>query len=370
MIPIFKPSYNEEELEVLKETLQSGWTGMGPKTREFEERFAEYIGVRHAVAVNSCTAALHLALMVMGVKGYEVIAPPITFISTIHAIFYNVATPVFTDIFPDTLNINVDEIKKNISPMTRAIVVVHYGGHPCDMDPILKIAKEHNIKVIEDAAHGCGGQYKGRMIGSLGDIACFSFHAVKNLSTGDGGMITTNDPEIFERLKRLRWLGINQDTWSRANKGRTYSWRYDVEEMGFKYTMNDIAASIGLVQLKKLDVNNEKRREIATRYNRAFSDLKWIETPIQRDYAKSAHHNYVIKTNRRDQLNEWLKDKGVSSSVHYIPCNQFEMYKGYGKATPIADQVWKRLLTLPLYPDLTEVDFNIIVESVRSFKTV
>ncbi len=367
-IPVFKPSYGKEELEALRDPIEKGWTGMGPKTREFEERFAEHIGVRYAVGMNSGTAALHLALMVMEMKGYEVITTPMTFISTNHAILYNQAVPVFTDIYPDTLNISVEEIEKNISQRTKAIMVVHYGGHPCDMDPILEIAREHNLKVIEDAAHGCGGKYKGRKIGSLGDIACFSFQAVKNLACGEGGMITTNDPKVYKRLKTLRWLGISRDTWTRTGNNEQYSWYYEVEEVGFKYHMSDISATIGLVQLKKLEEKNSRRREIVKKYNEAFANLDWIETPILRDYAKSACHNYVIKVSQRDELNEYLKKKGISTGVHYIPNNHYDIYKGFGKETPIAREIWKRLLTLPLYPDLTDEEFLRIVESVRKFK--
>lgn len=368
MIPLFKPSYGEEELEALREPLKTGWAGLGPKTEEFEERFAQYIGVRYAVGVNSGTAALHLALKVMGVEGYEVITTPLTFISTNHAILYNNAIPVFTDISPDTLNLDPDQIRRNITPRTKAIIVVHYGGHPCDMDPIMGIARSYGLKVIEDAAHGCGGEYKGRKIGSLGDIACFSFHAVKNLAIGDGGMITTNDDRIYERLKKLRWLGITKDTWARVGKDQRYSWRYDVEELGFKYHMNDIQAAIGLVQLRKLDKTNERRRGIVKAYNEALADLEWIETPTIKAYAKSACHNYVIKLEERDALGAYLHDRGISTGVHYIPNNHYRMYKGFGRPTPVADKVWKKLLTLPLYPDMTEEEFGKIVESIRAFK--
>jgi perosamine synthetase len=368
MIPVFKPSYGEEELEALKEPFQTGWIGLGPKTKEFEEKFAEYIRVKYAVATNSCTAALHLAMKVMRVEGYEVITTPLTFISTNHAIVYNNGIPVFADIYPDTLNINPDEIKKLITDRTRAIVAVHYGGHSCDMDLINEIAKKYNLVVIEDAAHGCGGEYKGQKIGSLGDIACFSFHAVKNLATADGGMVTTDVPEIHSRLLKLRWMGISKDTWAREENDKRYSWYYNVEEVGYKYHMNDINAALGLVQLKKLDMMNDRRREISEKYNKGFADLDWIETPVTKSYTKSAYHNYVIKAKERDRLNTYLQKKGISTGVHYIPNNHYQMYKNCRGQTPVCEEVWTKLLTLPLFPDLTDYEVDMIVEKVRGFK--
>lgn len=367
MIPVFKPSFGEEELEALRGPFQSGWIGLGPKTREFEERFAEYIGTKFAVALNSGTAALHLALKVIGIEGWEVITTPMTFISTNHAILYNNGIPVFADIEPDTLNIDPKEIKKQITSKTKAIIVVHYGGHACDMDPVLEIAKERNIWVIEDAAHGCGGEYKGQKLGSIGDIGCFSFHAVKNLSTGEGGMITTDDPELYGRLLKLRWMGISKDTWSREEKDKKYSWYYNVEELGFKYHMNDIPAAIGLVQLKKLEGMNRRRREITERYNRGLKGLPWLETPTVKPYAKSSHHNYVIKVEKRDQLNIYLQEKGISTGVHYIPNNHYEMYHQYRGETPIADSVWRTLLTLPLFPDLKDDEVDYIIQEIKEF---
>ena len=368
MIPVFKPSYGKEELEALKEPFGTGWIGLGPKTEEFEKKFAEYIGVKYAVATNSCTAALQLAMKMMGVEGYEVITTPLTFISTNHAIIYNNGIPVFADIYPDTLNINPDEIKKLITDRTRAIVVVHYGGHACDMDFINEIAKKHNLAVIEDAAHGCGGEYKDEKIGSLGDIACFSFQAVKNLTTADGGMITTDDPEIHGRLSKLRWLGISKDTWAREEKDRKYSWYYSVEEVGYKCHMNDVAAALGLVQLKKLDRMNDRRRQITEKYNKGLADLNWIETPTVKSYVKSACHNYVIKVEERDRLNIYLQKKGISTGVHYIPNNHYKMYKNCRGQTPVCEEVWKKLLTLPLFPDLKDSEVDMIIETVRRFK--
>jgi len=366
VIPVFRPSYGEEEFEVVREVMASGWVGLGPKTAEFEAKFADYIGVRFAVALNSGTAALHLALLVANVKGKEVITTPLTFISTNHAIVYNQAKPVFADIEPDTLNIDPKSVGRLITPNTAAIVCVHYGGHACRMDELLSLAKKHRLILIEDVAHGAGGEYRGRKLGSFGDFGCFSFHAVKNLATGEGGMITTDSEEAAERLRRLRWLGINRDTWSREGKAK-YSWQYNVEEIGFKCHMHDISAAIGIVQLRRLNEMNSLRAKWAAAYTADLKDIPWLETPVVQEGTRPAWHNYVIKTERRDELNLHLAQRDISTGVHYIPNNQYDMYRDCPGPTPVCDRVWQRLLTLPLYPDLTEADFEHIVSSIRQF---
>lgn len=368
MIPVFRPSYGREELKRVKKVLSSGWIGLGPRVAEFEKAFAEYTGVRHAVAVNSCTAALHLALMVMDVRDKEVITTPMTFVSTNHAILYNGGIPVFADIRPDTLCIDPAEVKKSITERTRAIIAVHYGGHACDMEALREARAGKEILILEDAAHACGGEYKGQKAGTLGDMACFSFHAVKNLATGDGGMITTNDDSAAERLRRLRWVGITKETWERERQEPfKYSWYYRVEELGFKYHMNDINAALGLAQLGKLDWMNRRRREISRMYTEGLSGVRGLGLPVVKDYALSACHNYVVKTEQRDGLNEFLAQKGISTGVHYIPNNQYDMYKKYGRPTPVAEKVWKTLLTLPLFPDLKKREIRHIIDSIRAF---
>jgi len=366
MIPVFRPCYDEEEAIAVQAVLKSGWAGLGPKTKEFEERFAQYIGVKYAVAVNSATAALHLALKVIEIEGYEVITTPMTFVSTNHAILYNRGIPVFADIEADTLNISPDSIKKLITDKTKAILLVHFGGYPCDMDEIGDIAHRYNLFVIEDCAHACGAEYKGRKVGSIGDLGCFSFHAVKNLATGDGGMITTNNERFYERLIRLRWLGITKDTWER-DKYSQYSWYYDVVEVGYKCHMNDIAAAIGIVQLSKLDRLNRKREELTNLYNSLLDGISEVKTPILKAGRKSAYHNYVVKAERRDELNIYLAGKGISTSVHYFPNNHYKIYENYKGDTPVSDNIWKKILTLPLYPDLEEKDIHFIVNKIRSF---
>ena len=368
MIPVFKPSFGNEELEALKEPFKTGWIGLGPKTKEFEEKFAQYIGTNYAAGMNSGTAALHLALKVMNIQGKEVITTPMTFVSTNHAILYNGGIPVFCDIEEDTLNIDASKIEGLITDKTAAIIVVHYGGHACDMDRVLEIAKKHDLRVIEDCAHACGGEYKGKKLGSIGDISCFSFHAVKNLATGEGGMVNTDDSEILAQLKKMRWVGISADTFSREEKdSKKYSWHYEVEDLGFKYHMHDITAAIGLVQLGKLERMNKRREEITKRYNAGLKDLTWLKTPVIKSYARPSYHNYVIKTEYRDRLNEYLKAKGISTGVHYVPNHHYKMYKKFRADVPVCEKIWKQILTLPLYPDLSDKEADMIIEEIGIF---
>ena len=366
-IPVFRPSYGDAEFEAVKAVMASGWVGLGPKTAEFEKRFAEYLGVRHAVALNSGTAALHLAMVAAGLgKGDEVISTPLTFVSTNHAILYVGARPVFADVEAATANIDPESVRRRITKKTRAVVCVHYGGRPCKMDALEAIAREHNLILIEDAAHGCGGEHRGRKLGTIGRFGCFSFHAVKNLATGEGGAIVTNDDAAAARLRKLRWLGISKDTWSRESKTQ-YSWYYTVEEVGFKYHMNDIPAAIGLVQLARLGEMNARREAWARRYDEALADLAWIERPIVEPDTRPDWHNYVIQTDHRDDLNAYLAERGVSTGVHYIPNNHYDMYKNCRGKTPVCERIWQRLLTLPLYPDLTDDDFRLIVAAIHDF---
>jgi perosamine synthetase len=368
MIQVFRPALGEEEYEAVKEVMKSGWIGLGPKTREFEEKFSEYVGAKYAIGLNSGTAALHLALVAYNLApGDEIIVPSLTFISTVHAIRYVGATPVFADVHEDTLCIDMSDVLRKITPRTRAVMPVHYGGHPCDLDELHEIADSKGILVIEDAAHAAGALYKGRRIGSISPATCFSFHAVKNLTMGEGGAIATDDARVNARVRMLRWVGINKDTWTRSSDLRTYGWYYEVEELGYKYHLSDIPAAIGIVQLQKLDRTNAKRAEIVKRYNRALSELPWISTPVKRAYVQSAYHNYVIKTDYRDQLNLYLREKGIATGVHYMPAHLHPIYKGVPATVPKTDILWRKLLTLPLYPDLTDDDMNYIIETIRSF---
>lgn len=382
VIQLFQPDYGQAEVVAVAAVLKGGWIGMGPKTQDFESKFAKYIGTGYAVALNSATAALHLALLVAGVgKGDEVIVPSLSFVSTAHAVVYVDAKPVFADVLKDTLCINPADIEKKITKKTKAIIPMHYGGHPADMDEILALAKKYQLQVIEDAAHACGAEYKGKKIGSISPLTCFSFHAVKNLATGDGGMITTNNRRYYERLKRLRWCGIDKSTWERSRpylKGGSslkrkygrYGWYYEVTDLGYKYHMNDIAAALGLVQLKKLDKNNQRRLKLVKRYNQALSVVKGITIPTERPYVKSAHHNYVIQTRWRDKINLGLKNcrPAIATGVHYLPIHLQPFYrKNYPKPSlPVTEKVWPNLLTLPLYPRLTYQQQDSVIKAIKA----
>ncbi len=368
MIPVFKPSYNNDEIKAVSTVLKSGWVGLGPKTEEFEKRFAKYLNVKFAVGLNSCSAALQLAFKVLDLpENSEVITTSMTFISTNHAILQNNLKPVFCDIEPDTLNIDAEKVEALITPKTKAILCVHYGGHACDMALLRKIAKKHKLFLIEDCAHATGGEYKGKKLGTFGDLACFSFHAVKNLATGQGGMIVTNNSSFNQRLRRLRWMGISKDTWKRSEIGSHYSWYYTVQEVGYLYYMCDIIAALGLVQLKKVDLLNRKRQKIGQIYRKAFKDIKGLEPLTIKDYAGTSQHNFVIKLENRDKFIEHLSKKGIATSVHYFPNHLYEIYKPYYKQLPVTEDVWRKIVTLPLYPDLKDKEIKHIISTIKDW---
>ena len=370
MIPVFRPFVGKEEVKAIAEVLNSRWIGLGPKTEEFEQKLAKYLDAKYVVATNSATAALHLALIVAGVKeNDEVISPSLTFISTNHVILYQKARPVFCDVREDNLCADVNDIVRKITPKTKAIIVVHYGGFAVDMDPLMEAARKKGICVIEDASHACGAEYKGKKLGTIGDINCLSFHAVKGLAMGDGGAVIVNNKRDADRLKKLRWMGINKDTWERADGGKKYSWYYDVEEVGFKYHMNDIAAAIGLVQLKKLDEIIAKKRRIFNRYNKLLKGIDWLETPREKPDEKSSFHNYCLKIKKgRNRLGEYLAKKGIATTVHYFPNHYYPMYKKYSCRLPVTEKIWKKILLLPMYPELKEKDLKYIAGNIKKFK--
>jgi perosamine synthetase len=366
MIQVFKPSTGKEEIEAVAEVLRSGWLGLGPKTTEFEKRFAQYIGANYAIGVNSCTSALDLALKLLSItKGDDVLVPTMTFVSTAHAVAYNLAIPIFCDIDERTLQIDIKEIEKKRTIRTKAVIPVHYSGRPCDMDKIKEAAG--GLAIIEDAAHACGAEYKGKKCGTLGDIGCFSFHAVKNLAMGDGGALTLNDKKMTQRAKRLRWVGIDKGTWDRTKLDKSYWWKYYVDEIGLKCHMNDIAASIGLVQLGKLEAMNKRRTEIAQMYTREFERITEIEVPVgdDKDF-KSSWHIYCVKCDKRDDLSVFLQSKGINTGVHYTPIHTYSCY-GNNPSLPVAEQVSERILSLPIYPDLSNDEVQYVIKTIKGF---
>jgi dTDP-4-amino-4,6-dideoxygalactose transaminase len=373
-IPFHKTYTTDDEIYEVTAAIKSGWTTMGPKTFAFEEDFRNFVGSGHAVAVNSGTAALHLALKVIGLSSSdEVIIPTMTFTATGEVVCYHGARPVIVDVDRDTHNISIKCIEKAISSKTRAIIPVHFGGQPCDMDEILEIAKKKGIFVIEDAAHAIPAAYKGRKIGTIGDLTCFSFYATKTLATGEGGMVTTENTDWTDRIRRLRLHGISKDAWNRYSKEG--SWYYEVIEAGYKYNMTDIQAGLGLAQLRKVEWMKERRREIAAKYTDAFKSLEGIITPTIKPGNDSAWHLYVIKLNlealniNRNEFIENLHGRGISTSVHFIPLHMHPFYReGYSldsKDFPGAEWLFERIISLPIYPGLNDSEVAYIVENVR-----
>lgn len=364
MIPLFRPSCSDLEIKYVTEVLRSGWWGTGPVTEKLEHHFAEYVGARHAVAVASCTAGLQLACQAVGVAGGEVITPALTFASTALAPMHAGASVRFGDIDEATLCLDWDEAAAGITGRTRAIIPVWHGGtvtRPPDLFqlPVLEAALA-GVPVIEDCAHAAGSARAGK----LGIAACWSFHAVKNLAAGDGGMITTNDAGLAARLRRLRWCGIDRSTWDREGASR-YAWEYDITEPGHKAQMNDITAAIALAQLERLPDMNEARRRIVRRYLDELAGLDWLRLPKWRD--DSSWHLFTVRVDagRRDRFIEHMRSRGVSAGVHYRPLNTFAIFPR--DPLPVTDRTWGTLVTLPLFPDLADADVDQVISAVRGF---
>lgn len=373
-IPFHLPEIGDEEVNSVVDTLRSGWLTTGAKAKAFETDFGAYVGASHAVAVNSCTAALHLALEAIGVReGDEVIVPTMTFTATAEVVHYLRAKPVLVDCEPDTLNVDPAKIEAAITPHTKAIVPVHFAGHPCDMKPILELARKHNLKVIEDAAHALPAKYDGKMVGAIGDITCFSFYATKTIATGEGGMATTQNEAWAQRMRMMSLHGISHDAWKRYTKEG--SWYYEVLSPGFKYNLTDIAAAIGIEQLKKADRFCAARKEIASIYDKAFADLPQIELPVTRDNVQHAWHLYVIKLNLkalgidRNRFVEELRAHEIGASVHFIPLHLHPYYRdelGYRKESfPVATEIFERIVSIPIYPKMGSAEVNRVIDAVR-----
>lgn len=380
-IQFHKPYITEEEINEVVDSLRSGWLTMGPKTVEFEEKLMEYIfkdspiplASRFAVSFNSCTAALHLALRSIDLKqGDEVIIPTNTFTATGEVVCYFNAKPVIVDVDKDTHNISIDSIRRAISPRTRAVIPVHFAGQPCDMDEIMEISRKHGIHTIEDAAHALPASYKGREIGTIGDMTCFSFYATKTLATGEGGLLTTSSRKWAEKIKILRLHGISKDAWKRYSREGT--WYYEVVEAGYKYNMTDIQAALGLAQLRKIEWMLERRRYIAQRYTEAFIGVTQIMVPYVKLDRTSAWHLYVIKLDLdslgidRAAFIEELKNRGIGTSVHFIPLHRHPFYRdAFGYAPdkfPNAEWLYERIISLPLYPGMTDNEIDYVIDNV------
>jgi len=366
------PSISTEETEEVVDTLSSHWITTGPKTQAFQSEFRDFVGAEAALALNSCTAALHTALVALGVgPGDEVITTPMTFCASVNVIEHVGATPVLADVEPDTLCISPGRIAAAVTPRTKCILPVHYAGHPCDMDPIMELATDNKLYVVEDAAHSLPARYRGRTIGTIGDMTAFSFYATKNLTTAEGGMLT-GSPELIDEARIISLHGMSRDAWRRYEKGG--SWYYEVVLPGFKYNMTDIQASIGLQQLKKLNSFQDRRRAAVRHYNDAFSQYPYFETPPQHPDVDHAWHLYALRLNLdtlridRAQFIEELKARNIGSSVHFIPIHVHPYYaKKYGYKAgdfPVAYSNYMRLMSLPLHPRLDDQDVADVIEAV------
>lgn len=371
-IPYALPFIEDEEIKEVIDTIQSNWLSKGPKTIQFEKAFSDYVHAKHAIGLNSCTAGLHIAQLAAGIgPGDEVITTPYTFVASANTIIHTGAKPVFVDIDPVTMNIDVNQIEAKITERTKAIIPVHFAGYPCDMEPLMEIAKKHNLIVIEDAAHAVYTQYKGKMIGSIGDYTCFSFYATKNLATGEGGMVTTNNEEAADQLRVMSLHGMSKNAWNRyAEKG---SWYYEVEYPGFKYNMTDIQASFGIVQLEKLNKMQQIREKYAKMYNEAFQKVEGLITPYSDEINRHAWHLYVLRfesdrfTINRGEFIEKLNEKGIGTSVHFIPVPMHPYYKKLGykiEDYPQALAAYEGAISLPLYPKMSEEQIHRVIKSV------
>lgn len=372
-VPFHLPDLGEEEAQAAADVVRSGWLTMGPKTIEFEREFASYIGVRHAVGVNSCTAALHVALDAIGLsQGDEVLVPTNTFTATAEVVVYFKAIPILVDIDPVTLCMDPADAEKKMTSKTRAIIPVHFAGQPCDMDKIRQLALEHHLEVVEDAAHSLPASYRGTPVGAISKLTAFSFYATKTMTTGEGGMVTTNDDDLAARMKIMRLHGIGRDAWKRySSEG---SWHYEVLSAGFKYNLTDIQSAIGLVQLTKCTQMRNRREEIALKYNEAFSQCEQLQAPTVLEDRESAWHLYVLRLNLdqltigRAEIIERFKQRGIGTSVHFIPLHMHPYYRdSYGyhdESLPIATAEYQRSISLPIYPGMSPDQIEYVIEQV------
>jgi dTDP-4-amino-4,6-dideoxygalactose transaminase len=373
-VPFHAAAMGEEEVRAVSEVIRSGWLTMGARTFEFERQFAAYVGAPYAIAVSSCTAGLHLCLEAIGLKrGDEVLVPTTTFTATAEVVTYLGARPVLVDIDARTLNLDVVDAARKITSRTRAIIPVHFGGQPCDLNEIQDLAHTHKLHVIEDAAHALPASYCGKSIGAISELTAFSFYATKTLSTGEGGMVTTSNENYARRLQIMRLHGISRDAWKRYSAEG--SWHYEVVEAGYKYNLTDMQSALGLVQLTKCDAMNESRRQIAKRYTEAFRRLDALELPEILSDRTTSWHLYVLRL-RLDQLRidrgrviQELGERGVSASVHFIPLHLQPFYQrtfNYKEGDcPVAEQEYQRCLSLPLYPTMSEEEVEHVIWAVR-----
>jgi perosamine synthetase len=372
LLPYGRQSLDEEDIQAVVEVLKSDWLTTGPKVAEFEEQFAEWVGARHAVSLSSGTAALHAAAFAAGLKsGDEAITTPMTFCATANCILYQGAVPIFADVSSDTLNLDPQEVSKKISSRTKALIAVDYAGHPADLVALRGLAEEHGLILIEDACHALGAEHLGKRVGGISDMTVFSFHPVKHLTTGEGGMVTTNDAKLAQTLRQFRNHGITSEARQRQASGQ---WLYEMVLLGFNYRLTDIACALGISQLGKLEANLARRRAIASQYTRAFRELPTLMTPAVREGMESAWHLYPIRLKvealsaDRSEIFEALRAENLGVNVHYIPVHQHPYYRerfGYkGGEYPVAENAYERLISLPMFHAMTDQDMNDVIAAV------
>jgi perosamine synthetase len=372
LLPYGRQSISEEDIQAVSDVLRSDWLTTGPKVAEFEEAFAARVGAKNAVSFSSGTAALHGAAFAAGLKpGDEAITTPMTFAATANCVLYQGATAIFADVSADTLNLDPDKFVSRITPRTKAVLPVDYAGHPADLDAIQNIAARHGLVVIEDACHALGAEYRGRRAGSIADMTVFSFHPVKHLATGEGGMVTTNRADFAETLRRFRNHGISSDARQRQSQGQ---WHYEMVLLGFNYRLTDIACALGLSQLKKLEQNLARRRAIAARYGAAFSDVEEVTLPAVRAEVNPAWHLYPIRLNLeklnadRGQIFRALRAENIGVNVHYIPVHFHPYYRDHfghrAGEFPIAEDAYNRLISLPMFHGMTDQDVEDVIAAV------
>lgn len=376
-LPYGRQSIDEADIRAVVDVLRSDWLTTGPKVGEFEEAFAARVGAAHAVSFNSGTAALHAAAFAAGLKaGDEAVTTPLTFAATANCVLYQGATPLFADICRDTLNIDPEQVSSKISSRTRAVLPVDYAGHPADMTTIMDIARRHGLTVIEDGCHALGAEYGGRRVGSIADMTVFSFHPVKHVTTGEGGMVTTDHPQFAETLRRFRNHGISSEARQRQNAGQ---WHYEMVLLGFNYRLPDIACALGIEQLKRLDANLARRREIAAQYTAAFREIPGVIPPAVRPEVNPAWHLYPIRldleklTADRAQIFRALRAENIGVNVHYIPVHLHPYYRdhfGYhGGEFPVAEDAYSRLISLPMFHAMTDQDVKDVIAAVTKVLT-
>jgi UDP-4-amino-4,6-dideoxy-N-acetyl-beta-L-altrosamine transaminase len=372
VLPYGKQSIDDEDRQAVDAVLRGDWLTTGPYVKAFEDSITDFSGAKHGVAVSTGTAALHAALHSIDIApGDEVIVPAISFVATSNCVLYMGATPVFADLQKETLNISPDEILKKITSRTRAVVAVDFAGHPCDHDAIRDIAKKHSLTVVSDAAHSLGATYKGRKVGVLQDLTALSFHPVKHITTGEGGMVLTDDVEIDKRLRSFRHHGIDLDLHKR-NHGQT--WRYDVVTLGFNYRIPDINCALGTAQMQKLPRWLERRREIVAAYEKALGELDTIEIPTEQAGCSSAWHLYVIRLNLdklsvgRKEFFSAVRAENIGVNVHYIPIPWMSYYHTLGYRPgdwAVAEAEYERMISLPIFPAMTEQDVDDVIAAIK-----